>query len=329
MVDGILAGNLAAFRFIGNGRKWRGYNNPVSLKYQKSALGGSYSGMGNFSTSVEANTVKMTWDPKSYAMPVTMENLSVAVNKNDGIIDYVKYRMASAKNDMIDDLGTMFYGSGGGNDFDGLAKIIDDGSVAASYAGLTRSSYGSLSANVSTSIGTLTLDHLAATVDAISIGTEEPTLIITTKAIFSIIERLLFPTTQSQYNAGNGYGRLTRRGFESSSKGLNGELGFRSISYRGIPIVADDKCTSGYIYYLNEKGLYWASLPHPVHGQVALGNSEIDTPSDASPSKNHGIAWTGLKEPINADGETGQFLLYGQLICEQPRYQGVDQGVTG
>ena len=330
IVDGILTGNsLAAFRFIGNGRKFRGYNNPVEIKYQKSSLGGSYSGMGNFSTNVEANTVKATWDPKSYAMPVTMANLPVAVNKNDGIVDYIKYRMDSAKQDMLDDIGTMFYGTGAGNDFDGLAKIIDDGSVSATYAGLTRSSYDSLDGNITTSIGTLTLDHLAASVDAVSIGAEVPTLIITTKAIFSIIERLLFPTTQSQYNAGAGYGMLTRRGFESNSKGLNGELGFRSISYRGIPIVVDEKCTSGYIYYLNEKGLYWAALPHPVHGQVNLGVSTIDSPTGNAPSGNHGIAWTGLKEPINADGQTGQFLLYGQLICEQPRYQACDQGVTG
>ncbi len=328
IVDGILAGNLAAFRFVGNGRKFRGHNHPVELKFQKSSLGGSYSGMGNFSTAVEANTVKMTFDPKSYAQPVTMENMSVAVNKNDGVIDYIKYRMSSAQQDMIDDLGTIFYGVGGGNDFDGLGKIIDDGAVSATYGGLSRTTYPSLAANVTTSVGVLTLDVLAASIDAVSIGTQEPSIIITTKAIFSIIERLLFPTTQSQYNAGNGYGYLTRRGFTQGKQGLAGQLGYRSLSYRGIPIVADDKCTSGYIYYINENGLYWASLPHPVHGTMNLGTGIIDSPSDA-PSGNHGIAWTGLKEPINADGETGQFLLYGQMICEQPRYQAVDQGVTG
>jgi len=326
VVDGILEGNLAAFRFIGNGRKFRGHNHPVEMKYQKSALGGSYSGMGNFSTEVEANTVKLTYDPKQYAQPVTMANIDVAINKNDGVLDYVKYRMASAQQDMVDDIGDMFYGSGGGNDFDGLANIVDDGSVAATYAGQTRSSYNALDADVTTSIGTLTLDHLAASVDAIDIGTEKPTIIITTKAIYSIIERILYPTAQAQYNAIRG--NLTRRGFTAAGKGLDGQLGFSALSYRGIPIVADDKCTAGYIYYLNEKYLYWAGLTHPVHGTVNLGMGSIETPSDA-PSGNHGIAWTGLKEPINADGQTGQFILYGQLVSEQPRYNAVDQGVTG
>ena len=328
VVDGVLAGNLAAFRFIGNGKKFRGHNHPVEMKYQKSSLGGSYTGMGNFSTAVEANTVKLIWDPKSYAQPVTVENLTLAVNKNDGVIDYLKYRMASAQQDMIDDVGDIFYGAGAGSDFDGLAKIIDNGAVSATYGGQARSSYDSLDADITTSVGTLTIDHLAASIDAISIGKEEPTIILTTKAIFSIIERLLFPTTQSQYNAGNGYGYLTRRGFTQGKQGLAGQLGYRSLSYRGLPIVADDKCTAGYIYYINEKWLYWAGLTHPVHGTVNLGTGAIDSPIEV-PSKNHGIAWSGLKEPINADGETGQFFLYGQLVCEQPRFMACDQGVTG
>ena len=284
--------------------------------------------MGNFSTSVEANTVKATWDPKSYAQPVTMVNLDMAVNKNDGVVDYLKYRMASAQQDMIDDIGTIFYGSGSGNDFDGLAKIIDDGTVSATYGGLSRTTYPSLAANVTTSVGTLLIDHLAASIDAVSIGKEEPTIILTTKAIFSIIERILFPTTQSQYNAGNGYGYMTRRGFVQGKQALAGQFGYRAISYRGLPIVADDKCTGGCIYYINEKWLYWAGLAHPVHGTVNLGTDMIESPSDA-PSGNHGIAWSGVKEPINADGETGQFFLYGQLICEQPRYMALDSGITG
>jgi hypothetical protein len=326
IVDGILGGNLFAMRFVGNGKKFRGHNNPVEMKYKKSTLGGSYSGMGNFSTAVEANTVKLTWDPKSYEQPVTMNNLDVAVNKNDGVVDYVKYRMTSAQQDMVDDLGDIFYGSGGGSDFDGLAKIIDDGSVSSTYGGQTRSSYDALDANVTTAIGTLELDHVQASISAIEIGKEKPTLIVTTKAIYDILEKLMYPTAQAQYNAVRG--NLTRRGFSKQGNGLAGELGFAAISYRGIPVVADDKCTAGYIYYINENWLYWAGLAHPVHGMVNLGTGAIETPSDA-PSGNHGIAWTGLKEPINADGQTGQFILYGQMICEQPRFQGVDQGITG
>lgn len=328
IVDGVLQGNLAAFRFIGNGKKFRGHNNPIELKYQKSSLGGSYSGMGNFSTAVEANTVKMTFDPKQYCQPVTMANIDRAINKNDGIVDYVKYRMQSAQQDMVDDLGDMFYGTGAGNDFDGLKKLVDDGSVSSTYGGLTRASYTALQSYASTSVGTLTLDHLAAADDATNIGKDEFTIALTTKAVFSIIERLVHPTTQANYNAMGGYGMLTRRGFSSGGAGMKGELGFRAIAYRGKPFVADDKCPAGYIWFLNEKHLWWAALPHPDFPMVDLGSSEIDGVSDA-PSGSHGISWTGLKEPLNADGVTGQFLLYGQMINEKPSSCGYLSGITG
>jgi len=327
IVDGVLSGNLACVRFLGTGKKWRGHNHATELKYQTSSQGGSYSGMGNFAMAVEKNTVKLTSEPKSIAYPVTVENLSVAVNKNDGIVDYLKYRMESTQQDMIDGMGTMFYGTGAGNDTDGLGNIVDDGTVAANYRGQSRTTYGALAADVTTSVGTLTLDVMAASLDAATIAAESPTVMITTPAIFSIIERLLFPTTSSSYNAQSGYPQLTRTGWAKSKAALQGQIGFNALFYRGIPIVADEKCTSGYLYYLNEKYLYWASLPHPVHGTVNLGSSTIEEINP--PSKNHGICWTGLKEPVNADGQTGQFLLYGDFICDSPRHMAVDQGITG
>lgn len=327
IVDGILSGNVVSVRFLSNAKAFRGHNHPTEMKYQKSALGGSYSGMGNFSTAVEANTVKLTSAPKSYAQPVTVENLSVAINKKDGIVDYLKYRMESSQQDMIDDIGTIFYGSASGNDPDGLANIVDDGTVAATYRGQTRASYDALDADITTSVGILTLDVMAASYDAAAIGQDTPTMMVTTDAVFSIVERLLFPTVSSSYNAAQGYAQLTRRGVMKSKGGLGGEIGFNALFYRGVPIVADEKCTAGYLYYLNEKYLYWAGLKHPTHGTVNLGSSTIEGINP--PSKNHGICWTGLKEPINADGETGQFLLYGQFICDSPRHQACDQGITG
>jgi hypothetical protein len=326
IVDNILQGNFAAFRFIGNGKKFRGTTNPIRIKYQKSSQGGSYSGMGNFAMAVEANTVNLNFTPKQYAQPVTVNNLDLAVNDNAKVIDYLKYRMESAQDDMIDDLGDIFYGSGSGNDPDGLKNIVDDGTVQSTWGGQSRTTYSTLNADVSSAVGELTIDVMAASIDAISIGNQYPTVAITTKTVYSIIERLLFPTLSSNVSLGT-RGRLTRRGWMSGEGGLDGKFGFTAISYRGIPIVADDKCTSGYLYWLNENSLWWASLPHPVHGTVNLGNSTINSVSDA-PSGNHGICWTGLKEPVNADGQTGQFLLYGQMICDAPRLNALDYGIT-
>ena len=116
-------------------------------------------------------------------------------------------------------------------------------------------------------------------------------------------------------------------GEQGAGQALKGLAGYTAIWYRGIPIVKDEKCTSGYIYYINTDVTYWSGLPHPKHGMVSLGTSTIEGVGNPVP-RNHGISWTGFKEPINQDGETGQFILYGQMLCEMPRYNGVDQGVT-
>jgi hypothetical protein len=233
--------------------------------------------------------------------------------------------MESAQADMIDDLGDIFYGSGAGYNPEGLANIVDNGTVAATYRGLTRASYDALDAYVSTSVGTLELSDLQALDDNTTIGNWLTSLWITTPAVFSYIENLLFPTQQAIVNMQRI--SLNRNGFSPVSQGLGGEFGFVGFTYRGRPIVKDPKCTAGYLYALNEEKLYWATKPHPVHGTVNLGSSTIDNPQ--APSANHGIAWTGLKEPTNADGQTGQFLLYGNFICDNPRTNGVKQGITG
>ena len=203
-----------------------------------------------------------------------------------------------------------------------------NGAVAAEYAGLTRSSFDALDADVTTSVGSLTLDHIGASIDGCTVGSHQPQLIITTPTIWRAIEDLLFPSVMSSYGAaGSKRGTITRMGEQGAGQALKGLAGYTAIWYRGIPIVKDEKCTSGYIYYINTDVTYWSGLPHPKHGMVSLGTSTIEGVGNPVP-RNHGISWTGFKEPINQDGETGQFILYGQMLCEMPRYNGVDQGVT-
>ena len=142
------------------------------------------------------------------------------------------------------------------------------------------------------------------------------------------MEDLLFPSISATYGAaGSKRGQINRLGDVGSGPSLTGLAGYTAIYYRGVPIVRDAKCTSGYIYYLNRKFIYWSGLAHEEHGMVNLGGGAIEGVDNMKP-KNHGIAWTGWKRPINQDGKTGQFLLYGQNICESPRHMAVDQDCT-
>lgn len=329
VTDGILDGDLITSLFISNGRAWQGGRNMrKNLKYQKISNMGWYTGMGNFATTQEDVTVMMEWTPASMYASVTLPYFELSVNRNLPAINQERLAMESAGQDMLDTIGTAFYSDGTSNQCDGLANIVDDGSVAATYAGLTRSSYDALDADISTSVGSINLDTLGASVDGATVGSKRPDLIITTQTLWRALEDLLFPSVTGNYTAVSGSRvEVNRIGMARPGQSLKGLAGYGAITYRGIPVVWDAKCTSGYIYYLNREYTYWSGLPHVEHGTVNLGGGIIEGVDNMKP-RNHGIAWTGWKEPINQDGKTGQFILYGQMICESPRHNACDQGCT-
>jgi len=328
VVDGILDGCLITSLIISNGKKWVGEKMKKNLKYAKSTAMGWYTGMGDFNVTQQKTRVQMESTPASIYGSVTLPYFEIAINKSLPVVQQEALEMESAKDDLLDTLGDAFYGDGTANKCDGLANIVDDGSVAASYRGLLRATYDALDADVSTAVGSITLDTLSSSIDAATVGSEEPDIIITTSTLWRAIEDLLFPSVSATYGAaGSKRGKINRLGDVGMGQTLTGLAGYTAIYYRGIPIVKDAKCTAGYIYYLNRKFLFWAGLAHPKHGMVNLGGDMIEGVDNMAP-KNHGISWTGFKEPINQDGETGQFIMYGQMICDSPRHQFVDQGCT-
>lgn len=328
-VDGILDGNLITSLFISKGKKWRGGRElKQNLKYKTSQAQGWYTGLGNFDTTQQDITVQMAWTPASLYGGVTLSGLEMSINANKPAINEKQLRMESAKDDLLNSIGTAFYGSGTGAACDGLGNIVDDGSVQATYAGLTRATYDALNSDVSTSVGSLTLDDIGASIDACTIGANTPNIIITTPTIWRAIEDLLFPSVSATYGAaGSKRGKINRLGDVGAGPSLTGLAGYTALYYRDIPIVKDEKCTAGYIYYLNQKFIFWSGLPHCKYGETNLGGGLIEGVENMKP-KNHGISWTGWKTPINQDGETSQFIMYGQLQSNSPRHQAVDQGVT-
>jgi len=92
------------------------------------------------------------------------------------------------------------------------------------------------------------------------------------------------------------------------TRGHTGDVGsFTALFFRGRPIIGDEKCTAGRFYWLNENHLYIAKWPQPPF------------PGYVSKPNMHGFIWTGWKLPTNQDAATGQFLFYGQLVCDSPR----------
>lgn len=154
----------------------------------------------------------------------------------------------------------------------------------------------------------MSLANLAADFDAAQRGDDVPTLMVTTPAVFTIYEALLTPTVSHQFSM-NDF-RMTEDGIAKVGGTLAANQGFRALTFRGIPVVSDEKCTSGNIFTLNENHLFFYHLPQP--------GREIK----------NGFAWTGWKEPANQDAVVGHLLWYGQLITDAPRTHARRTGVT-
>ena len=212
------------------------------------------------------------------------------------------------------EIGTEIYSDGTGNsskDILGLQAAVDDSTNVVTYGGLSRTTYTNWRGTLTAQSGSLSLANLAADFDAAQIGNETPDLIITTPAVFTIYEALLTPTVSHQFSM-NDF-RMTGDGMARVGGTLAANQGFRALTFRGVPVVADEKCTSGNIYTLNTRHLTWWNIPQPA---------------GFDRTENRGFGWTGFKEPINQDAVAGHLLGYLQLTTDGPRFHARRTGVT-
>jgi len=318
---------VATLRFLGNPTPWSGEKVKVNVKISKSTTQGSFDGFDTFNTNRVNNRKQMEFSPKGFYHNVTLDNMSVSVNNTpDKILDLIQVEMDSAQQDMADGLGDIMYGDGtgnGGKDLTGLDAAVDDGTSVASYGGLSRATYATLQADVTLALGNLTLTAMATAYDAAAKGSDRPTIIFTTEGVWGFYEQLLQPTVVANYDAG-GFAKVTRTG--EARGGLSGEIGFDALYYRGVPMVKDEKCTTGFMYFLNEKYIKWHSLPHVDNILKSDGGSVegVYTMDEKTPV----FSWTGFKKPVNQDAIVGQFIAYGELINHNPNRSSKIEGIT-
>ena len=148
VVDTVLGDNFITFRFLSNAQKWNGHELSRPLKYQKSGLGGSFSGLDTHSTATAETRILMTYDPRGYEMPIAIAGMDKAVNRTEAeVLNLVRVEVESAQEDALDSIGTMLYADGTGNsdkDFLGFDALIDDGTSVGTIGGLSRTTYATL-----------------------------------------------------------------------------------------------------------------------------------------------------------------------------------------
>lgn len=323
-VDTILNSNVLFTRVVKKAKKWTGNQMQYPVKVSKNSTGTSFSGFDTFSTAATDNRVKLQFDPSFQQITSSLPLDEVWVNESstgaERILNLLNLTLQSDAQDMADDLGTQWYGTGTGNsskDFLGLGALCDDGTTVPTIGGLARSTYTTLKSTVTASSGTLTLAKMATLWNNVTSGSVKPTVAVTDEATFSLYEQLL----QSQE-------RYLKDG-DVTGPIANG-TGSLKLAYKGIQVVMDEKCTSGYLYFLNENFLMFAGVngktgakPLDMSGDLIEGNDY-----SSAELKSLGFSYTDWIIPTNAAAIIAHIYFGGQFMTNDPKRLGVLTGIT-
>lgn len=316
VVDNFYDGNALFMRLKNKRKSWStGYQMKIPTEIAGRTQLGSYSGADVFGTAQEDVRQQFTINPSQYYANLTITGIQAAANRGkEAIVDLLTQEFSSVGKALNDDMGKDLYKDGTGNsdkDFTGLISHVDDGTNVSTYQGLSRTTYTTLKSTLTAQAGALGLDDLATDFDAAQIGSDQPTIGVTTPAVFSIYEALL--TSNSRYTIVQNAGRfkLTAAGIENA--GVSANAGFTGLMFRGMPIISDDKCPSGELYMLNEN--YLDLYEMPADPNFVSGSQE-------------GFSWTGWKKPTNQDVIVSQLLWYGQLVGTEPRKHSRRTGIA-
>ncbi len=319
-------------------KAWNGRSKQVPLFTNNSSLGVSFKGVETFDTSIDMNTVSMTFYPTGYAQPVGVSVIERSINSTPaGVIDLYRTSWEYAQNSMITALANIFYGYGVGNDFDGFGNIVDDGTNTSSYGGLTRSTYPQINAGGSTGLiaaaaGVLDLATMNSADNAATISgnlAETPNVIMSNPTVWGLYESLLLPTTKATYGAMGGSfiaggTAVQQQVSQSDALALNG--GALSLEYRGKPLVRDQKTPAGLMYFFNERWFSFDSLS--LEGLNTIATTSSATVGAYEDYKVSAFQFRQFMQPVNQLAEVGIFVMYGQLYCKNPNRNEAITGIT-
>jgi hypothetical protein len=318
LVDTVSTGTYINSLFLKGRKPWRGAQEEVPIMTSLNSTATSFVGASVLPTTIVQNTTKMTFDAKFVAQPSNLTSTDLALNDTEmQVADLMDRQVQSDAVSLMNKLASMLYSNGTGNgnlDITGIAAAIDDGTSVATYGNLSRTTYPSIDATVTSSGGTLTLAKMFTTWDTLQQDNEMSDLLLTTKAVRSLFEQLLLPNLR--------YASWNKMGVGADMK--------QGLVFREARVVGDSSATTGKLWFINEDTFVFRAMKKfPDAKPINYGLDEMEgTPSNVNPG-GLGFFTTDWLRPVNQLTVNKFILVAGNLICENPRYNGVLTGITG
>lgn len=274
----------------------------------------TYTGVGQISNTPQEEVTSAVYDWKQLASTVSISGIEEAQNSGEAaFLDLLNTKIEVARESVVQKMNQMFYADGPGNDFNGLWNLVGGydstaavGSEARGYAtvggidpannAFWRSQIhdaGQAAEAITNGVAgfghtvdtTLDRQKMTNVFNDCSVGGDTPQFIITTQELHEEYETLL------QANV---------RHMDASLA----DAGFQALEFKGRPVLFDDDCPSGHMYFINPK-----YLRLKVHR---------DRFFKAGP----------FIQPVDYDTRTMKMLTYGNLTVNSRRHQGVIYGLT-
>ena len=252
------------------------------LIYGESSTVKSYSGYDSISLTAQTGITAAEYDWKQYAASIAISGIEEAKNNGEQeIINLLEAKIMQAEESMREGFNRMFYADGSGNsgkDWNGLGNLVE---ASGTVGGINRATTGneywrSYEENTATA---LTLAQLSTGYNSVSVGNDHPDMVLTTQTLFEKYEALLQP--QLRY---------------TDTK--TADAGFQNLLFKAAPVVYDEHCTAGVVYFLNSKYL------------TLVGHSS------------KWFAQTEFVRPEDLDARYALIMCYGNLTCRNAAKQG-------
>ena len=217
----------------------------VPVIYGTNSTAGSYSGVDTIDTTAQTGISAAEYDWRQYAATVTINGMEEAKNNGEAqIIDLLEGKIFQTQETIIENMNTMFWGDGtgnGGKDMNGLNKLVGTGLTVGGIdaTDADNSWWRSTLRNgpLDAGAGVLSQAAMATVYNTVSVGNDQPTIIITDQDEYEAYEALL-----------EGQIRYTDTDVADG--------GFQNLLFKGAPVTFDsDTNLDGKMFFLNTKYL--------------------------------------------------------------------------
>ena len=300
---------IAALKRGGKMTKQGGLKIVVPVMYQGSNAVGSYSGWDTFDVSPQEGLTNAEFNWKFYYATVSIDNPTLLQNRGEAAqLRILKARIQQAETSLADAMNADLFLDGTGNsskDVTGLAIAVDSSGI---YGNISRTSYAYWRSNetaVSNPLAIGGASGMRRMFNDCALGPTRatPDMLIGTQAIFEGYEALMDPYMRFQVIDTSKPNAVYRK---------------QNLMFRDAEVFWDDYCQSGTLYYLNSKTFELVELEGRGAGLVEQQEDRDIGSFRVEP----------FQSPWNQDAKISQIKWAGNLICDNPRRNGKQTGIT-